>query len=146
MTLTHEEMQAALREAQNVAKGTGRAVAIVANDQRSLFFGRNRKWRIEPNPTSDHRVIVSGVRPVFPTPEMIEATCAARAELPEAMEALRVLMNRCIKTPAGTPRTPEDIEVTLADLASAIVSREELREPAGYTTLRSNLPGYQEPR
>lgn len=146
MTLTHDEMKAAEQEALKVAKGLGRPVAIVEYDRRGLLLGRNRSWRIEPNPTSDHRVIVSDVRPRFPTAEMIEATVAARTELPEAMEALRFLINRCIKAPSGTPRTQEDVEAMLIDLAAALVAQECQPEALGFTAVRRDLPGYQEPR
>lgn len=146
MTLTHAELEAALREARKVAKGIGRPVAIVANDRARWYEMRPKRWRIEPNPTSDHRVIVSDVAPRFPTPEMIEATCAARAELPDAMDALREIMNRCIKTPSGTPRTREDVEAMLVDLAAALMAHQDHPAPLGFNTLRRDLPGYQETR
>lgn len=145
---TPQQLLVALGKARRHAWRAKRTVHVVVND--GLLAWATGPLRVVEHVEPHHSVVIRDVHPQPMTSEMCDAYCQAVLHDPDRAghiaDALRGIMN----TPAGEPMDTEAVALLLWDLAEHVVQADHKRrradEMARYTTRRSDLPGYQEPR
>lgn len=145
------QLLVALGKARRRAWTIKKTVHVVVNDGLTAWLTGPLKAvdRIEPH----HTVVIRDIHPVPMSSEMIDAYCEAICHDHQRAGHIADALRRITKKDDGSPMETEEIAMMLWDMAEHIERADQARitkgmgsSLTGYSTLRRDLPGYQEPR